>query len=249
MATKIRLANLQTQRWLAHSIFEYPTNEQSKSEVNLIANIIQIMDERGISFKSSGNTYGVPEFLRPHTYLIETVITPDITYTKLRLKKEIEISTDRLLVKAGSENAKRAATFVIHKIEANFGIVVNETLSLTKTEAKAVLLALKAVPYKCKLTLNTDSQANVIKAVIGEKKIDLNINKVAAHTDVSENEMADKLAKEAITFDTVKWAYNAKNISYIPSCRGIELDLNIRHFLSQQIGIQKALNWIGNDKV
>ncbi|KAG9300853.1 hypothetical protein G9A89_004483 [Geosiphon pyriformis] len=61
--------------------------------------------------------------------------------------------------------------------------------------------------------------------------------------------MANKLAKEATTFDTVVWTYNAKNISYIPSCRGVELDLNIRHFLSQQTGIQGALDWISNNKV
>ncbi|KAG9299682.1 hypothetical protein G9A89_006398 [Geosiphon pyriformis] len=65
---------------------------------------------------------------------------------------------------------------------------------------------------------------------------------VATHTGISENEMADKLAKKATAFDTVGWAYNAKNISYIPSCRGVELDLNIRHFLNQQTGIQGALN-------
>ncbi|KAG9300846.1 hypothetical protein G9A89_004476 [Geosiphon pyriformis] len=76
---------------------------------------------------------------------------------KLRLRKEIEISTDGSLVKAGFENARGAATFVTHEIEANFGIAVNGTLLSTKTEAKAVLLALEAVPYKCKLTLNTDS--------------------------------------------------------------------------------------------
>ncbi|KAG9300844.1 hypothetical protein G9A89_004474 [Geosiphon pyriformis] len=62
MTTKIRLANLQAQRWSAYSILEYSTNEQSKPGVNLIANIMQIMNERGILFKSSGNTYGVPEF-------------------------------------------------------------------------------------------------------------------------------------------------------------------------------------------
>ncbi|KAG9297682.1 hypothetical protein G9A89_011197 [Geosiphon pyriformis] len=57
----------------------------------------------------------------------------------------------------GFEDAKRAATFVTHEIKANFSITVNRTLSSTKTEAKAVLLALKTVSYKCKLTLNTDS--------------------------------------------------------------------------------------------
>ncbi|KAG9292567.1 hypothetical protein G9A89_006938 [Geosiphon pyriformis] len=50
-------------------------------------------------------------------------------------------------------------------------------------------------------------------------------------------DMANKLAKEVTTFDTVEWMYNAENISYIPYCRGVELDLNIRHFLSQQTGI------------
>ncbi|KAG9306100.1 hypothetical protein G9A89_016004 [Geosiphon pyriformis] len=58
---------------------------------------------------------------------------------KLKLRKKIEILTDSLLVKAGSKDAKGAATFVI---------AVNGTLSLTKTETKAVLLVLEAVPYK-----------------------------------------------------------------------------------------------------
>ncbi|KAG9301536.1 hypothetical protein G9A89_008388 [Geosiphon pyriformis] len=94
-------------------------------------------------------------------------------------------------------------------------------------------------------------QAYLIETVIpsGEKRIDLIINKVAAHTGIPENEMADILAKEATTFDTVEWAYSAENVSYIPFCRGVELDLNIRHFLSQQTGIQGALDWIGNNKV
>ncbi|KAG9291814.1 hypothetical protein G9A89_012099 [Geosiphon pyriformis] len=73
--------------------------------------------------------------------------------------------------------------------------------------------------------------------VIGKKKIDLIINKVTAHTGVPENEKTDKLAKKATAFDTVEWAYNAKN------------ELNIRHFLSQQTGFQAALDWISNDKV
>ncbi|KAG9289399.1 hypothetical protein G9A89_007960 [Geosiphon pyriformis] len=168
---------------------------------------------------------------------------------KLRLKKEIEILTDGSLVKAGSKDVRGAAAFVTHGIEANFGIAVDRILSSTKTEAKAVLLALKAVPYKCKLTLNTDSRANAIKTVISEKEIELNINKVAAHTGIAENEMADKLAKEATAFDIVDWIYNARNISYIPFCKEVELDLNIRHFLNQQTEIQGALDWIGNNKV
>ncbi|KAG9303258.1 hypothetical protein G9A89_013584 [Geosiphon pyriformis] len=174
----------------------------------------------------------------------------------LRLRKEIEISTDGSLVKAGSEDIKGAAVFVTHRIEANFDIIVDKTLSSTKTETKAVLLALEAVPYKCKLTLNTDSQAtpnwciwNTIKAVIGEKRIDFKINKVAVYIEISENKMTNKLAKKAITFNTVRWAYNTKNTNYIPFCEEIELDLNIRHFLSQQIGLQAALDWINNDKV
>ncbi|KAG9289407.1 hypothetical protein G9A89_007968 [Geosiphon pyriformis] len=151
-------------------------------------------------------------------------------HDKLRLKKEIEISTDGSLVKAGSEDIKRAATFVTHRIEANFGIAVDGTLSSTKTEAKAVLLALEAVPYKCKLILNTDSQAVVSTAqkwlshaVIGEKGIEFNINKVAVHTGIAENKMADKLAKEATAFDIT--------------------------FSDQQTGIQGVLEWIGNNKV
>ncbi|KAG9302193.1 hypothetical protein G9A89_020627 [Geosiphon pyriformis] len=262
MTTKIRLANLQTQRWSAHSILEYLINEQSKPGVNLIVNIIQIIDERDISFKSFNITYGMPNSSRPHAHLIEIIIAPGVVYSKyrqsdsgkipkwfkilestiimdkhrniniaqcetrnvqdkLKLRKEIEISTDELLVKAGSEDARRAATFVIHRIEANFGITVNGTLLSTKTKAKTVLLALEAVPYKCKLILNTD---------------------MTAHTSISKNKMTDKLAKKATTFDTVEWAYNAENINYIPSCRGVELDLNIRHFLSQQTDIQGALN-------
>ncbi|KAG9297581.1 hypothetical protein G9A89_007656 [Geosiphon pyriformis] len=285
MTIKIRLANLQAQRWLAQSVLEHPTNEQSRLGVNFIANIMQIIEEKGIALKSSGNTYGVLESSRPPAHLIETVIALCATYTKkyrqsnsgkipkwfkileftiimdehrninvtqcealkmhkidnqipddldimqrdsiyiqipdalllqwrnvqekLRLRKEIEILTDGSLVKAGSENAKRTATFVTYGIEANFGIAVNGTLSSTKTEAKAVLLALEAVLYKCKLTLNTDRSSSklltgTIKAVIEEKKIDLNINKVAAHTRISENEMADKLAKKTTVFDSVE---------------------------------------------
>ncbi|KAG9300833.1 hypothetical protein G9A89_004463 [Geosiphon pyriformis] len=129
-----------------------------------------------------------------------------------------------------SNNIRSAAAFVTHGIEANFGIAVDRTLLSTKTEAKAVLLALQI-------------------AVISEKGIELNINKMAIHTKISENEMADKLAKEATAFNIVGWAYNVKNISYISSCREVELDLNIRHFLNQQTVIQGALNWIDNDKV
>ncbi|KAG9306110.1 hypothetical protein G9A89_016014 [Geosiphon pyriformis] len=54
--------------------------------------------------------------------------------------------------------ARRAAAFITHGIEAKFGVVIDETLSSMKTEAKAVLLVLKAVPYRCKLTINMDSQ-------------------------------------------------------------------------------------------
>ncbi|KAG9284497.1 hypothetical protein G9A89_014101 [Geosiphon pyriformis] len=125
---------------------------------------------------------------------------------KLRFRKKIEISTDDSLIKTGFGDIRRAAAFVTYEIEANFGIVVDEMLLSTKTKAKAVLLALEAVSYKYKLTLNTDNQAvNAIKAVIGEKRIDLNINKVDAYTGISENKMADKLAKEATAFDTVEW--------------------------------------------
>ncbi|KAG9289226.1 hypothetical protein G9A89_022536 [Geosiphon pyriformis] len=299
MATKIRLANLQTQRWSAHNVLKYPTNEQSKPEINLIANIMQIMKERGILFKSSDNTYGIPESSRPHAHLIETVITPGITYIKVRsvLRKknilylhqvlnkdgslitwmnftrkyrqsnsgrisrwfkileatlimdeykkidEIKISTDNSLVKANSGNVKEAAVFITYEIKANFEIGVDGMLLLTKTETKAVLLALEAMPYNCKLTLNTDSQAvNAIKTVIGKKKIGLNINKVTTHTGISEYEMTNKLAKEATAFNMVGWAYNAKNINYISSYKEVELDLNIRYFLNQQTKMQKALN-------
>ncbi|KAG9296596.1 hypothetical protein G9A89_015188 [Geosiphon pyriformis] len=125
-----------------------------------------------------------------------------------------EISTDGSLVKAGSVEARGAAAFVTHGMEASYSITVDGTLSSTKTEAKTVLLALEAVPYKCKLILNTDSK----------KKIDLIINKMAAHTGVSENEKADKLAKETTAFNTVEWAYNAKNVSYVPFCGRISND-------------------------
>ncbi|KAG9288328.1 hypothetical protein G9A89_021359 [Geosiphon pyriformis] len=177
---------------------------------------------------------------------------------KLRLRKEIEISTDGSLVKAGSNDVREVAAFIIHGMEAEFGIAVDETLSSTKTEVKAVLLALEAVPYRCKLTINTDSQAlktsnwhtwNAIRAIVREKRIDLNMNKVAAHTGMLENEKADKLAKESTNLDTVRWVYNAKEIAYIPLCRRIELDLNIRHFLSEQTSLQVALDWIDNNKV
>ncbi|KAG9284508.1 hypothetical protein G9A89_014112 [Geosiphon pyriformis] len=134
----------------------------------------------------------------------------------------------------GYGRTRGAAAFVTHGMEASYGIAVDGTLLSTKTETKTVLLALKA---------------NVIKAVIGEKKIDFIIKKVAAHTEVSENKKADKLAKEATAFDTVGWAYNAKYVSYVLFCRGVELDLNIRHFLSQQSGLQAALDWISNVKV
>ncbi|KAG9297666.1 hypothetical protein G9A89_011181 [Geosiphon pyriformis] len=90
MAIKIRLANLQTQRWSAHSILKYSTGEQSKPEVNFIANIMQIIEERGISFRSNDNTHRVPESSRPQAYLIETIIPLSETYIKVRslLRKE-----------------------------------------------------------------------------------------------------------------------------------------------------------------
>ncbi|KAG9299309.1 hypothetical protein G9A89_013957 [Geosiphon pyriformis] len=303
MATKIRLANLQAQRWSAHRI-------------NLIANIMQIMEERGISFKSSGNTHGVSESSKLHEHLIETIIASSATYTKVQNmdgllmtwmdftkryrqsdsgriprwfkvlesmiimdeyrnidiaqcealgihKLDTQIPDDLETLQKDSiyiyipdsllpqwkrkrnRNinkwliARRAAVFVIHEIKASYGIAVDGTLLSTKTEAKTVLLALETVPYKCKLILNTDSK----------KKIDLTINKVAVHTEVSENEKANKLAKEATAFNTVEWAYNAKDVSYVSFCRKIELDLNIRHFLSQQTGLQVALDWISNNKV
>ncbi|KAG9299685.1 hypothetical protein G9A89_006401 [Geosiphon pyriformis] len=209
---------------------------------------MQIIKERGISFKSSGNIYGVPKSSRPQAHLIKTVITSGEVYTKVRslLRKENilylhqiqnkdgllmtwmdftkkykqsnsskipkwfkilestiimnehrninviqcetmelhkidnQISDDLftskflmlyyhnrgmygLLVKAGTEDAKKTATFVIHKIEANFGIVVDGTLSSTKTKAKA----------------------NAIKAVIEDKRIDFSINKVAGKKTLS----------------------------------------------------------------
>ncbi|KAG9292558.1 hypothetical protein G9A89_006929 [Geosiphon pyriformis] len=378
MATKIRLANLQAQRWSAYSILEYPTNEQSKPEVNFIANIIQMIEKRGISFKSNGNTHGIPESSRPQTYLIESILPSNETYIKVRsllrkknmlylhqiqnnneslmtwmdftkkykqsdsgripkwfkilestiiideyrnidiaqcetlsmhiltnqipdeletmqrdtiyihipdtllsqwkcvqeklkLRKEIEISTDNLLVKAGSEEARRAAAFIIHGIEAEFGIAIDGTLSSTKVETKVVLLALEAVPYRCKLTINTDSQVvmttaqrwlsknyslsirnqlktpnwctwNAIRAIIREKRIDLSMNKVAAHAGILENEKADKLAKKSTVLNTMRWAYNAKKAAYIPVCGEVELDLNIRHFLNKQARLQSALD-------
>ncbi|KAG9288335.1 hypothetical protein G9A89_021366 [Geosiphon pyriformis] len=105
------------------------------------------------------------------------------------------------MVKAGSKNTKEEAAFITHRIEAKFGIAVDRTLLSTKTEAKTVLLALEAVSYKCKLMINTDSQV-VMSMAQNEKKIDLNINKVAAHTDVLENEKTDKLAKVSTILDT-----------------------------------------------
>ncbi|KAG9301582.1 hypothetical protein G9A89_016652 [Geosiphon pyriformis] len=175
------------------------------------------------------------------------------------------------MVDAGSENTRKGAAFITHGIETEFGLAVDQTLSSTKTETKAVLLALEAVPYKCKLTINTDSQAvismaqkwlskdvplsvknqlktlnwhtwNAIRAIISEKKIDLTINKVAAHTGILENKKANKLAKESTTLDTIRWIYDAKEAAYISFCREIELDLNIRHFLSKQTSLQAALN-------
>ncbi|KAG9284777.1 hypothetical protein G9A89_003700 [Geosiphon pyriformis] len=190
---------------------------------------------------------------------------------KLKLRKKIEISTDDSLVNAGSEEAKGAAAFITHGIETEFGIAIDETLSSTKAEAKAVLLALEAVPYRCKLTINTDSQAvmamaqrwlskdsllsiknqlktsnwctwNAIRAIIREKRIDLSMNKVAAHVGIFKNEKADKLAKGSTALDTMRWAYNAKETAYIPVCGRVELDLNIRHFLNKQASLQSALD-------
>ncbi|KAG9290709.1 hypothetical protein G9A89_011672 [Geosiphon pyriformis] len=200
------------------------------------------------------------------------------TLEKLKLRKEIEISTDGSLVKAGSEEARGAAAFITHEIEAEFGIAIDRTLSSTKAEAKAVLLALEAVPYRCKLTINMDSQVvmataqrwlskdsllsiryqlktsnwhtwNAIRVIIREKRIDLSMNKVAVHAGTLENEKANKLAKGSTAFDTMRWAYNAKEAAYVPICEAVELDLNIRHFLNKQARLQSALEWIGNNKV
>ncbi|KAG9300845.1 hypothetical protein G9A89_004475 [Geosiphon pyriformis] len=369
----------------AHSIIEYLTNEQSKPGVNLITNIIQMIEKREISFKSNGNTHGIPESSRPQAYLIEFILPSNETYIKIRsllrkknllylhqiqnndeslmtwmdftrkyrqndsgriprwfkilestiimdeyrnidvaqcktlgmhiltnqipddletmqrdtiyihipdtllsqwksvreklkLRKEIEMSTDGSLVKTGFEDVKGAAAFITHGIETEFGIAIDGTLSSTKAEAKAVLLALEVVPYRCKLTINMDSQAvmamaqrwlskdsplsirnqlktsnwctwNAIRVIIREKKIDLSMNKVAAHAGIFKNEKADKLAKESTALDTMRWAYNAKKTAYILVCRGVELDLNIRHFLNKQASLQSALDWIGNNKV
>ncbi|KAG9292569.1 hypothetical protein G9A89_006940 [Geosiphon pyriformis] len=75
------------------------------------------------------------------------------------------------------------------------------------------------------------------------------MNKVAVHTGILENEKTDKLAKESTILNTVRWIYNAKEITYILFCKGVELDLNIRHFLSKQTSLQAVLDWIGNNKV
>ncbi|KAG9297670.1 hypothetical protein G9A89_011185 [Geosiphon pyriformis] len=75
------------------------------------------------------------------------------------------------------------------------------------------------------------------------------MNKVAAHTGLLKNEKANKLAKKSTNLDTVEWTYNAKIIAYILLSRGVELDLNIRHFLSEQTSFQAALDWIGNNKI
>ncbi|KAG9301601.1 hypothetical protein G9A89_016671 [Geosiphon pyriformis] len=101
--------------------------------------------------------YQIPDNLNTIQRNFIYIQIPDVLLPQWR--KEIEILTDGLLIKAGSEEAKEAAAFVTHRIEANFGIAVNGTLLSTKTEAKAVLLGLEAVLYKCRLTLNTDSQA------------------------------------------------------------------------------------------
>ncbi|KAG9303080.1 hypothetical protein G9A89_005038 [Geosiphon pyriformis] len=146
--------------------------------------------------------------------------------------------------RAGSEDARGAAAFITHGIEAEFGIAVDGTLSLTKTKTKTVLLALEAVPYRCKLTIYTDSQAvittaqkwlfknsplsirnqlktsnwhtwNAIRAIIREKRIDFNMNKMAAHTGILENKKADKLAKESTTLDTVDNNKVQKTIEFL----------------------------------
>ncbi|KAG9297641.1 hypothetical protein G9A89_011156 [Geosiphon pyriformis] len=261
---------------------------------------MQIIVERGISFKSSGDTYGVPESSRSHAYLIETVITPDVAYTKVRslLRKENILYLHQIQNKDGllmtwmdytrkyrqsnsgripkwfkilkstiimnkhrNINVTQCEAVRIYRIDnqipddldtmqrdsANFGIAVDGTLSSTKTEAKAVLLALEAVPYKCKLILNTDSQAVLFKD--SPLSIKNQLKTPNWHIWNAIKAMADRLAKEATAFDTVGWAYNAKDISYILFCRGVELNLNIRYFLTQQTGIQGTLDWISNDKV
>ncbi|KAG9301581.1 hypothetical protein G9A89_016651 [Geosiphon pyriformis] len=75
---------------MAHSVLEYLTNEQSGPGINLIANIMQIIEERGISFRSNGNTHGIPDSSRTQAYLIETIISLGTAYTKVRsfLRKE-----------------------------------------------------------------------------------------------------------------------------------------------------------------
>ncbi|KAG9306109.1 hypothetical protein G9A89_016013 [Geosiphon pyriformis] len=72
------------------------------------------------------------------------------------------------------------------------------------------------------------------------------MNKVAVHIGILENEKANKLAKESTTLDTVKWIYNANETAYIPFCRGVELDLNIRHFLNKQIKGKILINDVKN---
>ncbi|KAG9299076.1 hypothetical protein G9A89_020389 [Geosiphon pyriformis] len=227
MVSKIRLANLQAQRYNTHGV-----PESSRPHAHLIETVIasgatytkvrDLLRKENIlylyQFKVLESTIIIDEYKNIDVaqcealeiHKLDTQIPDDLEtmqrdsiYIHIpdtllpQWRREIEISTDGSLVKAGSVEARRAAAFVIHRMEASYSIAVNRTLSSTKTEAKAVLLAL---------------EANAIKAVIGEKKIDLTINKVAAHTGVFENEKADKLAKEATAFDTVGWAYNAKNV-------------------------------------
>ncbi|KAG9290710.1 hypothetical protein G9A89_011673 [Geosiphon pyriformis] len=54
------------------------------------SDIEAMMEKRDISFKSNGNTHGVPESLRPQAYLIESILPSSETYIKVRslLRKE-----------------------------------------------------------------------------------------------------------------------------------------------------------------
>ncbi|KAG9291815.1 hypothetical protein G9A89_012100 [Geosiphon pyriformis] len=81
-----------------------------------------------------------------------------------QIPDDLEILQNDSLIKAGCVEAKRAAAFITYRMEASYSITVDETLLSTKTEAKAVLLALEVVSYKYKLILNTDSQAVVLTA-------------------------------------------------------------------------------------
>ncbi|KAG9297671.1 hypothetical protein G9A89_011186 [Geosiphon pyriformis] len=70
-------------------MLEYSINEQSRPGVNLIANIMQIMEERGILFKNNDNTHGIPEFSKPQTYLIKIIILLSTIYIKIQNKDEL----------------------------------------------------------------------------------------------------------------------------------------------------------------